>query len=208
MMPKAAIVDPELTRSCPPAITAQAGMDALTQAIESFCSRHATNFTDALAVKAIDLVYRHLVQAFRHGEDLAARAAVAEGSMLAGLALANARLGAVHGLAHPVGGTCHLPHGLVCAILLPAVLAFNRPVLEREPGGKYGELARLLGGDPEQKTRNLLAQLELPCDFTSFRIDPALLATFAEQAMVSGSTKANPRDVTPEDVETILRPLL
>jgi len=205
MMPKAAIIDGQLTRSCPPGLTAIAGMDAFTQAIESFCSRWATNVTDAVAEKAISLLGKHLEQAYKDGSDLEARQATTEASALAGMALANARLGVAHGLAHPIGGKYPIPHGLVCAVLLPVVLEFNWPTLSRDPNNKYTRLTELLGGDPVEYVCNLLEKLNLPQDLKNYHIDKKLVDELAEEALISGSTKANPRDATAEDLAAILR---
>ena len=126
LLPAAAVVDAELTVTCPADVTASAGMDALTQAVESYLSRLATPLTDALALHAVELIWLNILAAYQHGEDRSAREAMSYGSLLAGMALANARLGAVHGMAHPIGWRYRLRHGVVCAALLPHVLRFNR----------------------------------------------------------------------------------
>lgn len=204
MMPAVAIVDAELTCSCPAQLTAIVGMDALTQAIESFCSQLATNITEALSEKAICLISQNLERACRDGSDLQARAALAEGSLLAGLALANARLGAVHGLAHPIGGKYGVPHGLACAVLLPAVLEFNRSTLSAGRFDKYTHMGRLLGCDPVEYARSILVSLQLPQDLKDFRIDRSRVDELAREGMLSGSTKANPRPLTADDLAGIL----
>ena len=131
-LPRIAVVDPELTLSVPPGVTAQTGMDALTQAIESYISIHATPLTEALSLQAIELLARSLTDAHDDGTNLAAREDCLYGSLLAGMALANARLGAVHGLAHPIGVRYGVPHGLVCAVLLPPVLRMNEDFAEEK----------------------------------------------------------------------------
>ncbi|NLX06361.1 MAG: iron-containing alcohol dehydrogenase [Phycisphaerae bacterium] len=206
MMPKVAIVDPELMLSCPPGVTAASGADAFVQAVESFCSKITTSLTDACSEKAIVLTARHLERAYRDGSDLEARQAMAEGSLLAGMALANARLGVVHGLAHPIGGRFGVPHGLACAVLLPYVLEYNRQVLEAS--GKYARLAGLLGTDPVRFAWNLLKSLDLPSDFRTWPVDRSLIPELAEEGMDSGSTKANPRPATRDDLAALLEKVL
>ena len=207
MMPTVALVDPELTVSCPPAQTTYAGMDALTQAIESFCSIYATNLTEALSEKAMALIGKNIITAYREGTNIEAREAMADGSLLAGLALANAKLGLVHGIAHPIGALTHKPHGLICAIALPAVLEYNRETLSAGRN-KYGEMAKIFGKDPIQFVRKLQKALEIPADFRSFSIDKEQLPTIAENSMGSGSTGANPRKTTPNDVIALLENLI
>ena len=204
MLPKIAILDPELTISCPPSLTAHSGMDALTQAIESFCSKYANSLTDALAEKAMKLIAGNLTTVYGDGTNIIAREAVAEGSLLAGMALANAKLGLVHGIAHPIGGKYHLPHGLVCAILLPAVLEFNREVL----GEKYETIGKIFGQDPVAFCRNLLSDLEIPQDFKDFDIGEKDLPIIIERTLTSGSTKANPRDVTAIEVKMLVEKII
>lgn len=204
MMPAVAIVDPNLMLSCPPTTTAAAGLDALTQAIESFCSILATDLTDALAEKALKLIINNLETAWRDGSNLSARQAMAEGSLLAGMALTNARLGIVHGLGHPIGGTCHLPHGQVCATLLPVALEYNKQTLCSSSANKYARLTDLLGGDPIDVTRRLLTVFDLPRNFRDHTLTPAQVTALAAQSLTSGSTKANPRKATQADMEAML----
>ncbi len=208
MMPKAAFVDPELTLYCPPDITAIAGMDAFVQAVESFCSKFSTSLSDALTEKAIALIAKNLVQVFRDGTNLNARQAMAEGSLLAGMALSNVRLGAVHGLAHPIGGKYKIPHGLVCGVLMPAVLEFNRSALYSGSEDKYSRLCNLLMADPVTFTRSLLADLGLPKDLRDYKIKEEDFPFFIDLTLRSGSTKANPRQVTKDDVLDLLRKIV
>jgi alcohol dehydrogenase class IV len=205
MMPKAAFVDPELTLACPPDLTAISGMDAFVQAVESYCSKFSTNLSDALTEKAIELISKNLVRAFRDGTDQHARQAMAEGSLMAGMALSNVRLGAVHGLAHPIGGKYKIPHGLVCAVLMPAVLEFNRSALYSGAEDKYSRLCNLLMADPVVFTQNLLADLGLPKDLRDYKIQEEDFPFFVDLTLRSGSTKANPRPVTQDDVIDLLR---
>lgn len=125
LFPELALLDPLLTLSAPPGITASTGMDALTHAIEAYTSLQATVITDALALKAIKLIAPNLPQAVAKGQDAGAREKMLWGSLLAGMALANAGVGAVHALAYPLGGLYRIPHGVANGLLLPYVMEFN-----------------------------------------------------------------------------------
>ena len=125
MLPRVALVDPELTASCPPPVTAASGMDALTQCLEPFVSVRANPVTDGLAREGLRRAAAGLRAAYADGADAAARADMAVCSLLGGMALANAKLGAVHGLAGVVGGTAPVPHGAACAALLVPVIDAN-----------------------------------------------------------------------------------
>ncbi len=200
LMPSVSITDPELTLSCPPDVTAASGMDALVQAVESYFSVNASAVTEALSLRAAGLIARHLPAAFEHGRDLAARDAMAQGSYMAGLALGSARLGAVHGLAHPVGLCYGLAHGVVCAVLMPAVLERNLPAAP----AKYDELRRVMGGEPVQVLGGLLDELDLPHTLGPYP-DAAWERRIVEYALGSGSSKANPAAVDEEFVLGVLR---
>jgi alcohol dehydrogenase class IV len=132
LLPVAAIVDPQLTMSAPAQVTAHSGLDAFTQALEAFTSAGANPFTDALAVEAILRIGAWLPMAYRDTKSWPARENLALGSLFAGIALASARLGLVHGLAHPVGLLYDIPHGLACALLLPHVIELNLEAAEEK----------------------------------------------------------------------------
>ena len=197
---RVALVDPELTVTCPPEITAYAGMDALCQAIESFTSRHATPLTDALALAAVELLADGLLAAWREPEDLEARTRNSLGALMAGMALTNARLGLVHGLAHPLGARFGIAHGLVCSVLLPHVMELNRPFAI----AKYRQLDHLLGGHCLDRIRQLMEKIRIPDDLRAYRIPPTLFPVIIDEALPSGSTAANPKKVTPEDARQVL----
>jgi alcohol dehydrogenase class IV len=149
MLPDLAVVDPELARSLPPEATAATGCDALTQLLEAFVSTKANPLTDGLCREGLARAARALPQAVVHGDDLQARSDMALASLFSGMALANAGLGAVHGIAGPLGGMIPGPHGALCARLLPVVVAANVAALEKEAPrsdalSRYGEAARLL----------------------------------------------------------------
>jgi alcohol dehydrogenase class IV len=207
MVPDAALVDPELTVPLPPEITAHAGMDALAQAVECFVSRDANPYSDALALRAIDLVARHLPGAVADGADMAHREPVALASLLTGIAFGNAGLGAVHGFANPLGAALHAPHGLICAVLLPPVCEFNLPAAER----KFGEIAHVLGARSGHDVPAALAALNhrlgIPATLRAQGLTrdqlPALVA-----ASRSGSMNKNPRPPTDEDLAGLLARVL
>jgi alcohol dehydrogenase class IV len=204
MMPDVAIVDPELTVSCPPGVTATAGMDALVQAIESFTSIHATPLTDALAFDAACRLIKWLSPAYEDGANLRAREECAYGSLMAGMALANARLGAVHGMAHPLGARYGLEHGVVCALLMPHVMRLNRDHV----GDKYGRLSDVAGGDILECVEGLIERFGLRSALAEVRIPREDFAAIAAESLPSGSLKANARKLTGGDVVGVLEALV
>ncbi len=201
LMPAVAIVDPELTVSMPQGVTARSGMDALTQAIESYWSIHATPITESLAIRAIELINRHLPAAYDRGDDLDAREGMAYGSLIAGMAFANSRLGAVHGLAHPLGIRYHIAHGEVCAILLPHVMRLNHQAAL----GKYDRIGEIVGGDAADVAASVLTRLGLPTSLEHTGLCEDDFPTIVAESMPSGSLKANPKKVTEDDLLEILR---
>ena len=199
-LPDISITDAELTLSCPPSVTAASGMDALVQAIESYFSRHTIPTTEALSLHAVELIRPNLPVAFRRGDNLSARAAVAEGSYMAGLALGSARLGAVHGMAHPVGLVYDLPHGVVCATLMPAVLRHNASAAPT----KYEQLSQLMQADPAEEMEGLLEELDLPRNLGPYP-SPGEEKLVLDYALNSGSSAANPVQVDAKYVKSILQ---
>jgi alcohol dehydrogenase class IV len=198
MLAHLVLLDPELLATCPASVIAASGLDALTQAIESFISCHATTVTDQLAHEAILAISRTLKRAY-HGEG--GYAELLEGSYLAGLALSNARLGIVHGLAHPLGARFHLPHGLVCGLCLPLALAFNRKAM----GGKYESLCAAVGGDILDWTSATMRELGIQNPFAGITFED--VDAIVAETLASGSTKANPRTVNEADVHELLQAL-
>ncbi len=151
MLPRLAIVDPLLTLSLPPGVTADCGLDALTQCLEPLVCNRSNPVTDGLAREGLGRASRSLRRAWAHGDDLEARTEMCAASLLGGMALANAALGAVLGLAGPIGGLFPAPHGAVCARLLPEVMAVNVEALrERAPQSpalrRYREVAQIVTG--------------------------------------------------------------
>ncbi len=215
VIPKVAIVDPELTLTAPPTTTAYAGMDAFTQALEAYTSTGANVVTDALAAETLVHVASAIRTAYHDGSDLPAREHMSLGSLLAGMAFANARLGLVHGLAHPVGLASGQPHGRVCGLLLPHVIEFNMAAAR----GKYAEVARLLGlsddADDEvaaeklhQWVGELAEELQIGKTLAELGITGGDLEEMVPPTLASGSSKHNPREVTEPDVREFLQRIL
>jgi alcohol dehydrogenase class IV len=215
MLPKVALIDPELTFDLPPAITVSTGLDALTQLIEPYVSCRANPVTDALCREGIRRVARSLRVAFHDGHNAAAREDMSLASLFGGLALSNAGLGAVHGFAGPIGGMFPAPHGAICAALLPQVMDENlRALRRRQPGSesisRYDEVARLLTAIPNAKAndgvqwvRELTAELQIP-PLASYGITLGYTAELVEKAAQASSMKANPITLTPEELADIL----
>ncbi len=215
MLPTIALLDPELTYSLPPRITAYTGLDALTQVIEPYVSHAANPLTDAICREGIQRAARSLEQAYQHGDDPLAREDMALVSLFGGLALANAKLGAVHGFAGPFGGMFHARHGVVCAALLPHVMTANVTALEaRDPANpalaRYDEIARWLLNDESATAADGAAWVSALC--ASMRIQglslygfgPKDFDTVIEKAQRSSSMKGNPIQLTPDELATIL----
>ncbi len=197
-VPRLVFLDHRLLATCPPSVIATAGLDALTQAIESYVSRGATWFTDQIALKAVSLVSRHLPAVHEAPEDPRAERLLL-GSYLAGIALTNARLGIVHGLAHPLGAHFGISHGLACAACLPHAVAFNREAM----GDKYARLSDAMGCDLLEGIRALLQRLDIRSPFAGRRMDRK--TALIDETLRSGSTAANPRPVSQTDVENLLQ---
>ncbi len=215
MLPALAIVDPELALTCPPAVTAASGMDALTQCLEALVCTRANPLTDALCAEGIRRAARSLERVVADGADLAAREDMALVALHSGLALANAGLGAVHGLAAPIGGIHRAPHGAVCAALLAPVWAANLAALDPAAPGpaleKFRQAACLLTGKadarPEDATtflQDLAIRLRIP-GLATHGLRAADLETVALQAAQASSMKANPAPLSQETLTGILR---
>jgi alcohol dehydrogenase class IV len=215
MLPRMAIVDPQLTLGLPPAMTAGTGMDALTQLIEPYVSPRANPVTDALCLDGLRAVKRSLVQAYDNGADAGARAGMSYASLLGGLALANAGLGVVHGFAAPIGGMFDSPHGTVCAAILPHGMEANlRALRERCPEsgtiGRYDEIARVLTGDVGASAgdgviwvRALVGRLRIP-RLATWGIGLRDVDDIAAQAARASSMKANPVELTAAELRWVM----
>jgi alcohol dehydrogenase class IV len=215
MIPRVALVDPLLTVSCPPPVTAASGLDALTQCLEPFVSVQATPLTDGLAREGLRRAGTGLRAAYANGEDLTARADMAMCSLLGGISLANAKLGAVHGLAGVIGGTADVPHGLACAALLAPVIEANVRAARSSPSGadvldRYTEAAGLLTRQSDASDedglswiRETLTLLQVP-GLAAFGLGPQQADDIAAKALVSSSMKGNPVPLSHADLKAIV----
>jgi alcohol dehydrogenase class IV len=200
----------------PPALTATTGLDALTQLIEPYVCLRANPLTDGFCFEGLSRAARSLRTAVFDGQNQSAREDMAVASLLGGLALANAGLGAVHGFAGPVGGSFPAPHGAVCAALLPHVMAANlRALREREPKsfalGRYYRIATMLTGNPHatadagvEWVQKLVAELPVP-KLRNFGLREEHLADLVAKAANASSMKANPIVLTPDELTMTLR---
>jgi len=215
MLPRLAIVDPEMTYSVPPEVTASTGLDALTQVLEPYVSSRANPMMDGLCREGLQRAARSLRRAYENGQDAAAREDMALVSLFGGLALANAGLGAVHGFAAPLGGMFHAPHGAICARLLPAVIAINvRALRQRMPDSqalrRYDEIAQLLTGDARATANDGIRWVEELCralrvpPLSAYGMTPADVPSVVERAAAASSMKGNPIVLTREELTEIL----
>lgn len=215
MLPKLAVIDPELTYGLPPSVTASTGLDALAQLIEPYVSNRANAMTDLFCVEGIRHAATALPRAWENGADRAARSAMSWASLLGGLSLANAGLGAVHGFAAPIGGMFPAPHGAVCAALLPHVIDVNLEALRaRSPESdalrRYDTVARLLTGHPHATAgdavcwiEDLTHRLEIP-PLREYGVAESDFPALVARAAQASSMKANPIPLTSDELAEII----
>jgi alcohol dehydrogenase class IV len=219
MLPRVAIVDPELTYSLPPAITASTGLDALTQLIEPYTCNLPNPLVDALCCDGMQRAARSLKRAHQNGSDVAAREDMSIAALFGGMALANARLGAVHGFAGPFGGLYPAQHGMICARLLPFVVEANvRALQEREPNSpvlqRYAEVAQLLTGRSTAGASEAIGWLHQLCTdlhvapLSQFGFSAQGIPAVVTQAQKASSMKGNPIVLNAEELSKILRAAL
>ncbi|HVW07725.1 MAG TPA: iron-containing alcohol dehydrogenase [Bryobacteraceae bacterium] len=208
MLPRIAIIDPQLTLGLPPAITASTGLDALTQLIEPYVSARANPMTDALCLDGLRAVKRSLAPAFRNGADAAARAGMSYASLLGGLSLANAGLGIVHGFAAPIGGMFEAPHGAVCAAILPHGMAAN--IRAGAAPERYREIAAILTGSAQASAQDgvtwvfdLVRELGVP-SLAKYGISLAHVDDIVAKAATASSMKANPVQLPADEMKRVL----
>ncbi|HII4416799.1 iron-containing alcohol dehydrogenase [Clostridium perfringens] len=209
--PDIAIVDPSLAETMPEKLVAHTGMDALTHAIEAYTASLRSNFTDPLALKAIEMVKMHLVNSYKG--DMEARGEMHEAQCLAGMAFSNALLGIVHSMAHKVGAVFHIPHGCANAIFLPYVIKYNRKACEN----RYANIARHIGlkGESERELTDALIdlinkfnkELNIPSSMKAYGIEEddfkANLKFIAHNAVLDPCTGSNPREIDDETMEKL-----
>jgi len=212
LFPEVAIVDPKLTIGLPPSVTAFTGMDALTHAIEAYASINATDLTDLFALRAMDLCSKNLRMAYAHGENLAARSNMMEGSLLAGIAFANAGVGAVHAFAYPLGGEFHLAHGLTNTLMLPYIMRYNIlgcphkfAQMAKAFGEKVEGLSELDGAETAVKfVERLSDDIRVPRRLRDVGVPANAIPRLAEAAMkVTRLLANNPRKIALEDAVAI-----
>jgi len=216
LFPRIALVDPELTITVPPFITAMTGLDALTQLIEPFTCINPNPLTDALCVKGIQSVAHSLNRVYDDGSNITARVDMSLASLFSGLALANAKLGAVHGLAGAIGGEIPAHHGAICSSLLPNVMEANisalinrspnHPVIER-----YAKVGKLLSGEPDataeaaiQWVRNFCLHANIQ-SLSSFGLTESHFPQIIGKALQASSMKGNPITLTEDELRNILQ---
>ena len=221
MVPRAALVDPELTYSLPPQVTATSGMDALSQLVEPFVSIKANPMTDAICREGLHHAARSLQRAYENSADQEARARMSLASLFGGLALANAALGAVHGFAGPLGGMLHAPHGALCARFLPLVMEANIRALESQNSkhpalARYVEVAQILTGEEDATaldgavwTRDLVEKLRIP-RLSAYGMKPEdfSLREAVQKTQNANSFKGNPIVLSERELMNILQQAL
>jgi alcohol dehydrogenase class IV len=209
MLPRVALIDPELTYDLPPHLTATTGLDALTQLIEPFVSVKANPMTDAICREGMMRVARSLRRAFGHPDNTSAREDMCVAAMLSGMALANAALGAVHGLSGPLGGMFDAPHGALCAALLPHVMEVNRGMIRGPAGrgavsaptaivGRFDEVRQIVGDLGE-----LVQALGIP-PLRQYGVKREDFPSIIEKAKASNSMKGNPVVLRDEELREVL----
>ena len=227
ILPDVAILDADLVMSLPSNITADTGMDVLTHAIEAYVSTKATDFSDALAEKAIKLVFEYLPKAYKNGQDVEAREKMHAASTLAGMAFNTAYLGINHSLAHAAGAKFHVPHGRLNSILMPHVIQYNagidlnnrsRQAVDKTVASRYQDIAKLLGcsaSSPVSGVRQLVEaikklqrKLEMPTSLREYGVKADVFAQYkveiSEAALHDGCTPTNPRVPTAEELLKVL----
>ena len=227
ILPDVAILDADLVMSLPSNITADTGMDVLTHAIEAYVSTEATDFSDALAEKAIKLVFEYLPKAYKNGQDVEAREKMHAASTLAGMAFNTAYLGINHSLAHAAGAKFHVPHGRLNSILMPHVIQYNagiefnnrnRQAIDKTVASRYQDIAKLLGcsaSSPVSGVRQLVEaikklqrKLEMPTSLREYGVKADVFDQYkveiSEAALHDGCTPTNPRVPTAEELLKVL----
>lgn len=214
LLAKAALIDPDLTLSVPPNVTAYTGLDALTQVLEPFVSIRANAMTDLFCLEGLKRIRISLLRAFHQGADGDARESMAFASLLGGLALANAGLGVAHGFAAPLGGMLHAPHGALVAAVLPYGIEMNIQALRSRAAQsdaltRYHQAACLLTGDAQAQAEDLTAWVTYLCGelgilgLQALGLKPSQIPELVEKAARANSMKANPIELRREELIAI-----
>ena len=215
LLPTIAIIDPDLTISMPPEVTAFTGMDALTQLIEPFVSKQANPLTDAICQEGMKFSGSSILNAYRNGKDIQSRVNLSLASLFSGFALANAKLGAVHGFAGVIGGMYHAPHGVICAALLPSAMKVNIQVLlKRDPESpilsRYERISQILTGNADSKAEEgvefvwqLNTDLSIP-NLSMYGVTEDAFPEIIVKAAGSSSMKGNPIPLNPDELISIM----
>jgi alcohol dehydrogenase class IV len=206
LLPRYAILDPNLTLTCPPSLTASAGADALSHCIEAFFSLSSNPLSGAIAMQGINLILKNLKRAVEEG-DYESREGMLIGSLMGGIALSLSHLGAVHALAHSLGALKGVPHGVACGIFLPGVLKFNLPYI----GEKIELLSKYLGIPPKsfvEQISSLLASIGIPDNLRDVGVKEEEAEGIVKGCAYSRSLKYNPRKASQEDLLFIVQSLL
>lgn len=222
LIPDIAIIDADFVKTVPPQITADTAMDVLTHAIEAYVSTNSSDYTDALAEKAVKLVFEYLLRAYRDGNDILAREKLHNASCMAGMAFTNTNLGINHSIAHSIGGNFHIPHGRANAIILPYIIKYNANLeseQEAEAAKKYAELAKFLGL-PSSSVKEgvesfiyaieiLMKETNIPMSLEEAKVDKTKLLsdveTMAEVILKDRCTVTNPRAPKKEEIIKLLK---
>lgn len=224
LLPNVAILDPELVKTVPNFITADTGMDVLTHAIEAYVSTEANDFSDALAEKAIKLVFKYLLRAYKDGNDIEAREKMHNASCLAGMAFNQTSLGINHSIAHVLGGKFHVPHGRTNSILLPHVIEYNADIVGYTntkysmAANKYAQISMLLGLNTSNvrmgvknlvnEIKKLQKEMSMATSLSQCKVNISDLSSVENEiailAINDGCTKTNPRVPTERDIIDIL----
>jgi alcohol dehydrogenase len=213
LVPDIVYIDPLLTVSVPPAITAATGLDALTHCLEAYTNKFAHPFIDTYAYEGMRLIAANIVQAVRNGQDVEARKQVAMGSLYGGFCLGPVNTAGVHALSYPLGSMFHLPHGLSNALLLPYIMDFNLPAAPK----RYADVAVALGCDRAeddvetamagiQKIKELIRDCGIPATLSEVGVPEDAISQMAKDALkIQRLLKNNPREITEEDAVAIYK---
>ncbi|OON95728.1 MAG: alcohol dehydrogenase [Epulopiscium sp. Nele67-Bin005] len=215
ILPKYAILDPELIMTAPASISAACGVDAFIHALEAYISRNASPFSDMMAEKAMELIGRSLRRFVANRSDVEAACDMMAGSNFAGISFAWARLGNIHALSHPVSAYFHVPHGVANAILMPTVIEYNALA----DNGRYEKIYNYISTQKEpvqnfkpemlaEELRNLNQDLGIPNNLSAVGVTEDLIETMAKDAMTSGNILANPRQSTVVDLVNLYKKAL